>query len=77
MWLESWHYHPMGLLILALFAFTAAQSLLPRPARERMAQALKHRALLFNAAYLVFVVVFISFGLVRALLHLSPGHSFP
>ncbi len=77
LWLESWHYHPMGLLILALFGFTAVQSLLPRPARERLAQSIKDRALLFNAAYLVFVVVFISFGLVRALLHLSPGHSFP
>ena len=73
LWLASWHYHPMGLLILALFGFTAAQSLLPRPARERLAQAISNRALLFNAAYLAFVAVFISFGLARALAHLGAG----
>ena len=67
----------MGLPILALFAFTAAQSLLPRPARERLAHALKDRAVLFNTAYLAFVVVFISFGLTRTLAHFSPGHPFP
>jgi hypothetical protein len=69
LWLESWHYHPMGLLILALFGFTAAQSLLPRPAREHLAQGTKGHALLFNTVYLAFVVAFISFGFARALAH--------
>jgi len=74
LWLESWHYHPMGLPILALFGFTAAQSLLPRPARERLTQGMKDRARLFNAVYLAFVAVFISFGLARALSHFGTGH---
>jgi hypothetical protein len=71
LWLESWHYHPMGLLILALFGFTAAQSLLPRQARDRLAQIIKDHALLFNAIYLAFVAVFVGFGLARALHHLG------
>ena len=77
LWLESWHYHPMGLPILALFCFTAAQSLLPRPARERLAESLKDRPLLFNAVYLASVAVFISTGLARALFHLGTGRPFP
>ena len=56
LWLESWNYHPMGLLILALFAFTAAQSLLPRAARERVTCWMQHHALAFNSAYLLFVL---------------------
>ena len=71
--LESWQYHPMGLLLLALFGFTAAQSLLPRPARERLAQRVRDHALLFNAVYLAFVAAFISFGLARALSHFDAG----
>jgi hypothetical protein len=70
LWLESWNYHPMGLLILALFAFTAAQSLLPRAARERVTCWIQHHALAFNSAYLLFVLVFVCFGVVRALSHL-------
>jgi hypothetical protein len=61
----------MGLLILALCGFTAAQSLLPRPARDRLAQIIKDHALLFNAIYLAFVAVFVGFGLARALHHLG------
>jgi hypothetical protein len=71
--LESWHYHPMGLLILLLFGFTAAQSLLPCSARKRLSQGIKDRALLFNAVYLAFVVTFVGFGLARALFHLGAG----
>ncbi len=71
LWWESWHYHPMGLPILALFAFTAAQSLLPRPARERLAQSLRDYAVMFNTVYLVFVVVFLGFGIARTLCHLG------
>jgi hypothetical protein len=73
LWLESWHYHPMGLLILALFAFTAAQSLFSRPTRERLAQRIRAHALLFNTVYLAFVAAFISFGLARALAHFGAG----
>src|SRR5260221_4422869 len=38
LFLESWRYHPMGLLILALFVFTAMQSLFPRSLRDRVAR---------------------------------------
>jgi hypothetical protein len=70
LWLESWHYHPLGLPVLALFIFTAVQSLLPGRARERVAQHIKAHALLFNAVYLAFVAVFVTFGLARALSYL-------
>ncbi len=76
-WRDSWHFHPMGLLILALFIFTALQSLLPRPARERVAYCIKAHALWFNTAYLAFVVVFVSFGLARAIAQLIAGPSSP
>ena len=69
MFLESWHYHPMGLLILALFALTAGQSLLPRSRRERLAQFLESRSACFSALYLAFVTGFVSFGVARALVH--------
>ncbi|HWI57550.1 MAG TPA: DUF2752 domain-containing protein [Bacillota bacterium] len=69
--LESWHYHPMGLLILALFAFTALQSLCPKTLRDRLAQYLQSRPALFHALYLASVATFLSFGLLRGLLHLA------
>ena len=69
MFLESWHYHPMGLVILALFLFTAAQSLLPKRFRDGLARYIQARAKAVNLLYLVFVTVFVSFGVVRALLH--------
>lgn len=77
LWLESWHYHPMGLFILALFGFIAVQSLLPRPARERLAQTMRDRAFFFNTLYLAFVVVFVGLGFARALSHFGAGHLFP
>jgi len=70
MFLESFQYHPMGLLILALFIFTAGQSLLPRTHRDGVVRFMQSRATLFNALYLVFVVTFVSFGAARALHHL-------
>ena len=76
LWLESWHYHPLGMFILALFGFTAAQSLLPRPARERLAQGLKDRAFSCNTVYLAFLVVFIGFGVARAISHFGARHLF-
>jgi hypothetical protein len=68
---ESWHYHPMGLFVLALFIFTAAQSLLPRPVRGRIIAFIDDRATVFNSLYLAFVVVFVTFGVVRALVQFS------
>jgi hypothetical protein len=70
MFLASFQYHPMGLLILALFIFTAGQSLLPQAHRDGIVRFMQSRATLFNALYLVFVVTFVSFGAARALHHL-------
>ena len=69
MFLESWHYHPLGLFILTLFVFTAAQSLLPKRFRDGLAGQLQVRAKAVNLCYLGFVTVFIGFGVIRALLH--------
>jgi hypothetical protein len=68
MFLESWHYHPMGLLVLPMFLFVAAQSVLPNSIRGRLAWLIQSRPTLFNALYLTFVAAFVGFGVVRALL---------
>ena len=68
MWLESWNYHPMGLAILALFAFTAAQSLLPGRLQIRLTTHMQTRAADLHLLYLAFVTVFVAYGLVRALI---------
>ncbi len=70
MFLESWHYHPLGLIILALFIATALLSLLPGLWQQRLARAMESRAFLFNILYLGFLFVFIAFGVTRAFLHL-------
>ena len=64
---ESLSYHPMGLLILGLFIFTAAQSLLRGGIRNRLHSYMKTRAVLFNALYLGFVALFVTYGFGRAL----------
>jgi hypothetical protein len=71
MFLESWSYHPLGLLILVLFVTTAAISLRPAHERQRLARYMESHALLFNALYWGFVLTFIGFGVTRALLHLA------
>lgn len=71
MFSESWHYHPMGLLILVLFVLIAAQSLCSKPYREQIARFMQARAAFFNSFYLIFVVTFVSFGVIRALFHLG------
>ena len=71
MFLESWHYHPLGLVILGLFLFTAVQSLLPKACRHNLAGYMQSRAPAFNALYVVFVVAFVGYGATRALLHLA------
>jgi hypothetical protein len=69
LFLESWHYHPLGLFILALFAFTALQSLLPQRRRQALSQSLQARPLFFKGLYAAFVVTFVLFGVARALWH--------
>lgn len=71
--LESWHYHPLGLFILGLFLFTAGQSLLSQQPRERLRQFIETRPVWFYRAYVGFVVVFVGFGLARALFSCLPG----
>ena len=68
MFAESWHYHPFGLFILALFIATAIGSLLPSAGKKRVAAYVESHAIVFNALYLVFALSFVSFGMVRALL---------
>jgi hypothetical protein len=69
LFLESWQYHPMGLVILALFVFTAVQSALPGIYCDRLGRFMQARAFFFNTLYLTFVTVFVSFGATRALVH--------
>ena len=70
---ESWRYHPMGLIILALFALTAAQSLTPKSFRKRLARSMQTRANALHALYLGFVATFVGFGAIRALIHCAGG----
>lgn len=64
--IESWSYHPMGPAILVLFILTAAYSLFPRLIRDRFAQCLQDHATSVNVGYCVFVLLFVGFGLARA-----------
>ena len=64
--LESWHYHPMGLLILVLFVGMAVASLLPRATHEKFVSYLETHALVFNLICVLFVATFITFGVARA-----------
>jgi hypothetical protein len=68
MWPESFHYHPMGLIILAVFGLVAVASLLPKRCRERLGRCMELRAVFFNSLYSVFVLTFLGFGTVRAVL---------
>ena len=72
MFAESWHYHPMGLLVLALFVTIAVTSLC-RGLRYSLISLIESRARFCNGLYLCFVVIFVVFGLVRALVTI--GHS--
>jgi len=65
--LESWHFHPMGLLILGLFLFIALQSLLPAAYKHQVLAYIERRAAFFKVLYVTFVAAFVGFGVVRAL----------
>ena len=75
LFLESWQYHPLGLLILVLLIAIALASLLPPLLKQRLARYMESRAFAFNSAYLAFVVLFLAFGTIRALVHLSQSLS--
>jgi len=67
MFAASVGHHPMGLLVLALFVSTAAQSLLPRRLRETLHSHIRERAAFFNTLYLALVTLFVTYGVGRAL----------
>lgn len=69
MFTESWNYHPFGLFVLALFLLTAVQSLFPKSRRDRLAKFMQSHSRFFNRFYTGFVVAFISFGVLRAVVH--------
>jgi hypothetical protein len=69
MFAESWHYHPMGASILALFLFTAIQSVLPKAYRARLELFLQVNGTTFHLLYFAFVTMFVAYGVGRALLH--------
>jgi len=64
--IESWQYHPMGLVILALFVCTAGQSVIPKLYRHRLVEFMQSRSVLFSSLYVAFVFLFIAFGALRA-----------
>jgi len=72
MFVESWHYHPMGWLILGFLVLIAFSSLLPPLFRQRLVSFMEARAFAFNTLYVAFVLTFLAFGIVRALVQL--GH---
>jgi hypothetical protein len=67
---QSWDHHPMGLLFLVLFVLMAGFSLLPAGRKRQVARCMESRAVWFNSAYLGFVVIFLGYGILRALAHL-------
>jgi hypothetical protein len=67
MFIQSWHYHPMGMAILVLFGFTALQSLLPGHWRDQFKDLLQTRAIAVNLLYVAFVALFVIYGVARAL----------
>lgn len=68
MFAESWHYHPMGAAILALFLFTAIQSVLPKKRRAWLGWFLQTNGATSHFVYLAFVTMFVAYGVGRALL---------
>src|SRR5215469_11756583 len=69
MFTESFNYHPFGLFILLLFLFTVVTNLLPS-VRRRVEIWKEAHAMLCNGLYLLFVVSFVTFGTVRAIVEL-------
>ncbi len=67
---QSWHHHPFGMPLLALFVFTAGLSLLPGAARRRFAARVMRHHRLANGAYVTFVTAFVAYGVARSVLHL-------
>lgn len=67
MFVESWQYHPLGIMILAMLLVLATISLLPRELRRGAARFIETHTSFFNAFHVLFVVVFVLFGAARAI----------
>jgi hypothetical protein len=70
MFLESWFYHPMGMFFLFMLSSFAIVSLLPSFWRTRVRCLMDSYDRPFRLFYFGFVIVFVGFGVVRAVLHL-------
>jgi hypothetical protein len=68
---ESIHYHPLGMLILLMLLAMASVSLCPSAVKQRIRGFIDDRARLFNSVYWGFVVIFVGFGVTRALLSVA------
>jgi hypothetical protein len=68
---ESWGHHPMGPFILVLFFLTVAQRVMPSSIREKLAQYMNSRRVLFGGLYFLFVTAFVAFGVIRAVVTLA------
>ncbi len=64
----SWHYHPFGVVFLAVFAGVAVISLLPTATRQRIDALIGRHVKVMNAAYAVLIGAFLVFGTARAVL---------
>jgi hypothetical protein len=71
----SWAYHPFGIPVLLLFASLGIVGLLPENARARIARGVDRRPRLALTVYVIFVIAFVTYGAVRALLHISQYHA--
>jgi hypothetical protein len=69
MFSASWHYHPFGIFILPLFLIIAGQSLLPRNGRQQCADFLESHARVSRHCYFAVVLLFVAYGVGRALWH--------
>ena len=70
MFVESWNYHPLGIMILILFILTAVVSVIP-VLRKALADHIETRPRWFQRIHFGFVIAFVGFGAMRALFHLN------
>jgi hypothetical protein len=63
---ESLHYHPLGMVILLMLVTMASVSLCPTASKQKIRQFIDDRPRLFNSVYWAFVIVFVGFGVSRA-----------
>lgn len=71
MWLESWSYHPFGILVAGMLVAVAAFSVLPRGVRDRIHEIARPIASIMRGALALFVAAFVCFGVWRMLAELG------